>query len=113
LGTAIVVYTIKKLEDVGQMLEKIPKINVVSYNDIAGYAQKKHYDEALKSIYQILVSERNLNSVTTTSISFCMYQLSVSAKLYTHGYMVKNVFDSDILLGSVLFGHLCQMWEYR
>eukprot|EP01018_Ginkgo_biloba_P025790 Gb_04077 [translate_table: standard] len=87
-----------------QLFNKLPKINVVSWNAmIAGCAQSGHTREALTLFHQMPLASVKPNSVTVVSVlSACADLAALQQGKCIHGYIIKSGFESDLSVGTAL-----------
>eukprot|EP01018_Ginkgo_biloba_P036700 Gb_40432 [translate_table: standard] len=94
----------RSMEEARQLFDKMSKRNVVSWTAmIAGYAQNGQANEALTLFSQMNMAEIKPNSVTMGSVLLgCAHLAALQQGKWMHGYVVRNGFESDVVVGTAL-----------
>eukprot|EP00249_Psilotum_nudum_P015903 c25573_g7_i1 orf=2-622(+) len=87
-----------------QIFDKMRKRNVVSWTAmISGYAQHGHVEEALKLFWQMHQECIKPDNITFASIlKACASKAALEHGREIHASIIKNGFESDVLVGSTL-----------
>ncbi|CAN8258379.1 unnamed protein product [Cochlearia groenlandica] len=93
-----------KINSVRKVFELMPRKDVVSWNTIiAGYAQSGLYEEALRMVREMSLSDIKPDSFTLSSVlpifSECV---DVIRGKEIHGYAIRKGIDTDVYIGSSL-----------
>eukprot|EP01018_Ginkgo_biloba_P030196 Gb_04417 [translate_table: standard] len=86
------------------VFDKMPQRDVVSWNAmITGYSQNERCDEALQLFRRMGLAVVNPDTVTIAGVlSACARLAALQYGKEIHSYIVRNEFESDILVGSAL-----------
>eukprot|EP01018_Ginkgo_biloba_P027099 Gb_06370 [translate_table: standard] len=106
LGSALVDMYAKcrSLEDARHLFDTIPTRNLVSWTAIiAGYAQNKHGEEALKLFCQMQQVDIKPNRLTMAGVlSACASSEVLEEGKQAHAYVIKNRFELDLYVGTAI-----------
>eukprot|EP01018_Ginkgo_biloba_P038688 Gb_02864 [translate_table: standard] len=92
------------IENARRLFDKMSKRSVVSWNAmIAGYCQNGPAEEALTLFNQMQLADTKPNLVSMVSVlSACCHLVSLQQGMWIHGYMIRNGFDLDDVMGTAL-----------
>eukprot|EP01018_Ginkgo_biloba_P038696 Gb_15811 [translate_table: standard] len=87
-----------------KLFDKMSKRSVASWNAmIAGYAQNGPAEEALTLFSQLQLTGTKPNLVSVVSVlSACCHLVALQQGMWIHGYMIRNGFDLDDVMGTAL-----------
>eukprot|EP01018_Ginkgo_biloba_P030797 Gb_33210 [translate_table: standard] len=106
VGNALIAMYAKcgSVEDARQVFDVLSQRNVISWTSmIAGYAQNRHSDEALKLFRQMHFAGMEPDTVTIASVlSACAHWAALKLGKEIHAYAIRFGLDSNVFVGNAL-----------